>query len=762
MQFKDSGKLIEAGQNGSFFKSLFGKSPYKKISSMSDLEGNDLAKFKSIMKIGEDGLSEYSMADIKAKSSMLGFGDSLTNEITALAKDADFTAKAATGKLTFAKALEDGTISTEELGSALQKHLKETGSKSFNPLVKAAEQGTKEYQDKVRDIIESSDDVANAVIKSGEKVSQKTGIFSSAASLGKGMLTGAKKLVKSVGPYALAAAAAYGGYKLWDHSQTKYTRANEALNKSSGEYETTKTELTSLNSQLDETKSKIEELESLKRTSGGKLSLTDEAELSTLQKQNDELERQITLKQNMADNQAEIVAKDAKSVAKTGQTYTEAMREEHGKVLGTLMGITGHLANPNSGKTASETWAKENGGKNGKATLEQQMKANLKTLKKYKKQLKEAQEDEDQDATDKAQENVDKMTAKVSKQASKLQDIIDKSKDANGNVLKSMASTVDDYNSLITEFNNIDLTKKQKDVNNLDNFFNSSSGSAMKDYLSDIVQNGGSATDALKAFREAGGRLKDIDVSKGSFLEYFDEIKKQAEEAKEAIKTVDGTVQGVTEAFNSANQDANWSTMADYLKQADDLFAKGKVGTDDFKTAAQFMSPTVINPDEKDNNGTDSYEMLVDGNVQMIGDVEFAKEQIKFYNASNPQLSFLDICLKAAGVTGWTVGYVDTVPKSYEYFDEGIRKEKQTLLADEIGVFDVDSQDLYSFLTQDVAKFFKCIFEFDFDKMQINAYHPENYGKDTNVNISFRNFQKSNNIKIDDTNIFTRWLLMVH
>ena len=160
----------------------------------------------------------------------------------------------------------------------------------------------------------------------------------------------------------------------------------------------------------------------------------------------------------------------------------------------------------------------------------------------------------------------------------------------------------------------------------------------------------------------------------------------------------------------------------------------------------------------KVNQGTtDSYEMLVDGNVQMVGDVEFAKEQIKFYNASNPQLSFLDICLKVAGVTGWTVGYVDTVPKSYEYFDEGVRKEKQTLLADEIGVFDVNSQDLYSFLTQDAAKFFKCIFEFDFDKMQINAYHPENYGKDMNVNISFRNFQKSNSIKPDDTNIFTRY-----
>lgn len=162
--------------------------------------------------------------------------------------------------------------------------------------------------------------------------------------------------------------------------------------------------------------------------------------------------------------------------------------------------------------------------------------------------------------------------------------------------------------------------------------------------------------------------------------------------------------------------------------------------------------------DTKINQGTtDSYEMLVEGNVQMVGDVEFAKEQIKFYNPTKPELSFLDVILKIAGVFGWTIGEVDTTPKTYKYFDEGVQKEKKVILADEIGVFDVDSKDLYSFLTQDVAKFFNCVFVFDYDNFKINVYHPENYGQDTNVNISFRNFQKSNTVKIDDSNIFTRY-----
>lgn len=160
----------------------------------------------------------------------------------------------------------------------------------------------------------------------------------------------------------------------------------------------------------------------------------------------------------------------------------------------------------------------------------------------------------------------------------------------------------------------------------------------------------------------------------------------------------------------------------------------------------------------KINQGTtDSYEMLADNNVEKIDDVEFAKEQIKFYNPKNAQLSLLDLALKAAGIKGWSVGEIDSTPKTYRTYKDGTYVETSTLLSDEIGAFDIESQDLYSFFTQDVSKYFQCVFVFDFLHMKINAYHPENYGKNTNVNISFRNVQQSQEIAADDSNMYTRY-----
>ena len=160
----------------------------------------------------------------------------------------------------------------------------------------------------------------------------------------------------------------------------------------------------------------------------------------------------------------------------------------------------------------------------------------------------------------------------------------------------------------------------------------------------------------------------------------------------------------------------------------------------------------------KINQGTtDSYEMLADNNVEKIDDVEFAKEQIKFYNPNNPQLSLLDLVLKAGGVYGWSIGEIDTTPKTYRTYKDGKYVETSTLLSDEIGAFDVDSQDVYSFFTQDMAQYFQCVFIFDFLHMKINAYHPENYGENTNVNINFKNLQQSQDISVDDGKMFTRY-----
>ena len=151
---------------------------------------------------------------------------------------------------------------------------------------------------------------------------------------------------------------------------------------------------------------------------------------------------------------------------------------------------------------------------------------------------------------------------------------------------------------------------------------------------------------------------------------------------------------------------------------------------------------------------TDSLEMLVDGNVEEIEGVEFAKEQIKFYNEKKPQLSLVNILVEK--VPGWKVGYIDNKPKEYKTIENGEVVTKSVLLKDEVGKFDLDYSDVYSFITQEFEKFFNCIVEFDFENLIVNFYRVENFGKNTNITIGFRNVENSNEITIDEENIFTK------
>lgn len=151
---------------------------------------------------------------------------------------------------------------------------------------------------------------------------------------------------------------------------------------------------------------------------------------------------------------------------------------------------------------------------------------------------------------------------------------------------------------------------------------------------------------------------------------------------------------------------------------------------------------------------TDSLEMLVDGNVEEIEGVEFAKEQIKFYNEKNHQLSLVNIIVEK--VPGWKVGYVDNIPKEYKTIENGEVITKSIYLKDEIGKFDLDYSDVYSFITQEFEKFFNCIVEFDYENLIVNFYRVENFGKNTNITIGFRNVENSNEVTIDEENIFTK------
>lgn len=134
------------------------------------------------------------------------------------------------------------------------------------------------------------------------------------------------------------------------------------------------------------------------------------------------------------------------------------------------------------------------------------------------------------------------------------------------------------------------------------------------------------------------------------------------------------------------------------------------------------------------NTGSDwSYEMVY--RAEHNNDKYY---QVKFCDKENEDLSLLHLMLKHADVPGWTVGYVDDITPNPNY--------PTLYLKDEVYLFSIETQSVYTTLTQDVAKAFSCIFDFDTVNLKINAYRVESLGKDTNIYLGFRNLQ--NNITI--------------
>ena len=103
--------------------------------------------------------------------------------------------------------------------------------------------------------------------------------------------------------------------------------------------------------------------------------------------------------------------------------------------------------------------------------------------------------------------------------------------------------------------------------------------------------------------------------------------------------------------------------------------------------------------------------------------------------ARQHELSFLWLVLHEHN---WNIGYVDPyVDLSSELDDDRIP------LAKKVGKFEIESQDIYSFLTQEAANYFRCVFVFDTKRRLVNAYNINNIGYDTNIFLSWHNIQNS-------------------
>ena len=604
MQFKEIGDLFKAGTNGNkgeFASNIWSILGINKKSKSEDVL-NQLFEVDT-----KKNISKYNIDQINKKGKALGLNSDDLNLMLSKASDAGFFEKARAGTVTWDEALKDSKNSVEDIATAL----KDTGKISEEQFKSVFKEGLTPDQSRavLQGMVKDVDGLGNSMASLGSKTASNS-FFDNLKSQAKGAVVA----LKSVLPVLAAVGVAYGAYKLWDYSQTGYTRAKEKAETSASTYSKDKSNLQSLQQELDTTKSKIEELNATKEQNGG-LSLTDEAELSRLEQENAQLERKVAIQKQLTEISAQAASSDAQKAANTAQTYWDHLKEKNGGgFFGTLKSIGEYFKAERVEKDGKvyikrygDTWEKENGGK-GNTTLENQTKANIKTLKDYQSQLEDIETQLGSSDLTKGErkslqkqqkelsENIADTKQTLSTQTDQLQQWIDASYGTDGKLESGASKYVDNWNKIINDVNNTigQKTKTQIDASNLDTYFNSSSGSAMKEYLENIVKEGGSAQDALDAFRESGMRLKDIDVSENGFLTYFEDVKRQAEEAKQAAEDYSASVSDVTIATDSANQDKDWSTIQSAYKTAKESLAEGKTGTDDFQTMAKFLNSNAV------------------------------------------------------------------------------------------------------------------------------------------------------------------------
>lgn len=411
------------------------------------------------------------------------------------------------------------------------------------------------------------------------------------------------------------AAATYAFYR----QATAFDRAKEAAEESASAYQETQGELESLNGQLQATQTRIEELQALKNA--GTITLTEEAELEKLQRQNAELEQQIALLEQKSKLQLETSSKDARK-ALTDNTY--ALHGDNNAVSTSGNQIGGGRASAYSDIITST-------------------KKDLATLKQLKAEYQDIYKDWEaaEDGTfeknslrkklERKQNDIDEYAQYVSDSITEINTLAE---GLDPNLDSDLISTIDSLNVAVAS---MDLSPIEQAKAQLDSFFNGSTkGNAISDAILDMVKNGDSATEAIRKLGLSLDNLN-LDSSQGEYLnKYFDDLAKSAQEASEAVNKVDGTLSGIEVAAESKNAGSNFEKVSGYLKTAKDLFDKGLVGTDDFQTVAKFIAKDSDSVESAVKNFSDNYKNIKkyfttddDGNLTKSGITTFASDVTK-------------------------------------------------------------------------------------------------------------------------------------
>lgn len=366
-----------------------------------------------------------------------------------------------------------------------------------------------------------------------------------------------------------------------------YDDLQKKASESAKEFAEAKSELDSLNSELETTQKNIEELESK-----DKLTFTEENELKQLKKQNDELKKQIALQERVMQIKQDIAQKDAEKALNAETTFAVEYDDNGNKFKG------------------------------GQYSLEQEymlvgddstiLKSLVGLTSGYKEKLKEEETNLKIALSDET--TTDSEIKIIEENIQRLKDVIaEYEKEMSvraGNIvthLENMNPDSDVYKENVHALNMYEYMDDDEGTKNLkliESYFDGSTKkNVLKERLLEVAKAKGKLGKVSDALQDIGIDLKANGIDANTLNKYFDELAGSASDAAdevERLNTVDGSVKSVTNAFETENRDKDWTIMSDYLSQAKDLYKKGKIGTDDFKTAVQFITPDIINADDPD------------------------------------------------------------------------------------------------------------------------------------------------------------------
>lgn len=420
-----------------------------------------------------------------------------------------------------------------------------------------------------------------------------------------------KKITSSpLGSLGIGLTSIFAAYKTFKAVDSKfgltYNGAYGNTSKSLKSVQDTKSQVDDLQSKVDGYKESLQQiatnndidvsgLESVdaiiqKINSVGGISLVDQAEVQKIQVANTQLKGTLKNKQNILSQEQKEAAADAeKNLKKKIIPNVRKNKDgtyEYGGANGVGAGIAEKPQNVIDATAQDLKGYQEYSDKIAKLREKQSKATSTSESKAIEKQIKEAETAKDKigSSLDSRQEELSTMMKALSVNGEGVE------------ALSGHSKGFDNLKSIVNAISNKDLNSTEKALSSLNTFFDGSTGkNAIKEELQDAVNSG---QDLQTALSSIGLSLNDLGIDKISQLK--DYLDKASESAKKTNDYLDGTVDSVTNAFdNTENQDSEWKKMSDYLSQANDLYKKGKIGTDDFQESTQYMFYDKINPDKK-------------------------------------------------------------------------------------------------------------------------------------------------------------------